>query len=782
MASPLDEGRIEPHSPLQLLNDLDAAVVDFDPATLRPLFVSDGAVALLGFPTREWIEDSEFWAKQVHPDDLGWTNACRRAETDQGRDHRMEYRMIAHDGREVWVRDHSRVIRDESGRSARVRGVLLEITEFKRVEAAVRKSEEWFRALNANSQDIVTVLTPDAVAVHQSAAAERVLGFMPEELVGRNMLEFIHSDDRAAVISALTGLAENPELPAVATFRFKHKQGGWRVLESVGRNRLDDLSVRGIVVTSRDITERVEAEAQLLDNEQRYRTVVSSLSEGVLLVDADARLHAINDAAAKIFGVEAATAIGKRMIDLPHQVFTLEGRPFLFEERPVVVALREGRPLHAVPARIRTAEGVERYVLINARPLFREGETSPHLAVCSLTDITEKRKLEEMLLQTQKMEAIGRLAGGIAHDFNNLLTAVSGYTDLLLQALDSGDPNRAHVEQIRGAGERAALLTRQLLAFGRRQHLDPQVLDIDEILRDLQSMLRRLISEQIALHIVPGPGANTVRADRGQLDQVVMNLAINARDAMPHGGALTISTHVLRLDGTENWLMLPATPGDHVVLRVQDEGHGMDRATLQNIFEPFFTTKPPGQGTGLGLASVYGYVQQSGGSLAVRSSVGEGTTIDIYLPLLARATDAAPAAALPAPPALERGAERVLVVEDEPMVRALVSHVLAAQGYDVRTASNGDEALALAEHADGELDLLISDVVMPGLNGVELARRLRSRWPGLKVLLISGYSDSRLFEGRAEGEEPAALLAKPFTPQELLANARNLLDRRVLPR
>ncbi len=759
---------------LELLNELDAVVVDCDPVTLRPLFVSAGAEALLGFPARDWVEDPGFWMARVHAEDRGWVLSYCRSEVDRGRSHRMEYRMIHRDGHTVWVRDHARVVCDASGQVVRVRALLVDISEFKRVEAALRKSEEWYRSLNENSQDIVTVLSPDVVALHQSPATERLLGFRPDELVGRNMMEFIHPDDQAGVISAMSDVIGSPDLTQTVKLRFRHKLGGWRVLESVGRNLLHDPAVCGIVVTSRDVSDRAEAESRLRDNEARYRTVVASLSEGVTLVDAEGRLMAINAAAARLFGVTPEQAVGRLVTEVPFQVLAEDGTLVEVSRRPVFLAMSEGRVVQDIPLRIRTQAGVERFVLVTARPLYHDGATTPHLAVSSLTDVTEKRKLEEMLLQTQKMEAIGRLAGGIAHDFNNLLTAVRGYSDLLLIALEPGDPHRAHVEQIRGAGERAALLTRQLLAFGRRQQLDPQVLDVGLVLRDLQSMLRRLISEQIELRVEPGTG--TVRADRGQLEQVVMNLAINAGDAMPDGGTLSISTHPVRLQGDESWLVLPATPGDYVSLRVQDTGHGMDHETMQKIFEPFFTTKPPGQGTGLGLASIYGYMQQSGGSLAVRSAPGEGATFDIYLPLTAPpvATAAPPPTFAPAAPV--RGAERVLIVEDEPMVRALVSHVLAGQGYDVRTASNGDEALALAEHEDGAVDLLISDVVMPGLNGVELARRLRARWPGLRVLMMSGYSDARLFEPGGDIVGASRLLAKPFTPQDLLARVRQLLD------
>jgi PAS domain S-box-containing protein len=771
--SGVDDAAALPAS-LELLNELDAVVVDCDPVTLRPLFVSTGAEALLGFPVRDWVEDPEFWMARVHAEDRDWVLSYCRSEVDRGRSHRMEYRMIHRDGHIVWVRDHARVVCDESGQVLRVRALLVDISEFKRVEAAIRKSEEWYRSLNENSQDIVTVLSPEVIALHQSPATERLLGFRPDELVGRNMMEFIHPDDQAGVIRAMSDVIGSPDLAQTVKLRFRHKQGGWRMLESVGRNLLHDPAVCGIVVTSRDVSDREEAESRLRDSETRYRTVVASLSEGVTLVDADGRVMAINDAAARLYGVDAEQAIGQLVTDLPHQVRAEDGTPVEISRRPVFRAMSEGRTVQNMPLRIRSADGVERHVLATARPLFREGASTPHLAVASLTDVTEQRKLEEMLLQTQKMEAIGRLAGGIAHDFNNLLTAVRGYSDLLLLALEPGDPHRAHVEQIRGAGERAALLTRQLLAFGRRQQLDPQVLDVGLVLRDLQSMLRRLISEQIELRIEPGSGA--VRADRGQLEQVVMNLAINARDAMPDGGTLSISTHQVRLQGDESWLVLPATPGDYVSLRVRDTGHGMDHETVQKIFEPFFTTKPPGQGTGLGLASIYGYMQQSGGSLAVVSAPGEGATFDIYLPLTAPpVAEAAPPLTF-APTAPVRGAERVLIVEDEPMVRALVSHVLAGQGYDVRTASNGDEALALAEHEGGTVDLLISDVVMPGLNGVELARRLRARWPGLQVLMMTGYSDTKLLEPGGGVADASHLLAKPFTPQDLLVRVRHLLD------
>ncbi|WP_447972004.1 ATP-binding protein [Nitrospira sp. Kam-Ns4a] len=384
-------------------------------------------------------------------------------------------------------------------------------------------------------------------------------------------------------------------------------------------------------------------------------------------------------------------------------------------------------------------------------------------------DVTERRRLEEQLRQSQKMEALGRLAGGVAHDFNNLLSVILGVTELMLRRLSPDDPLAARLARIRQAGERASSLTQQLLAFSRQQVLAPTILDVNAVIANLGEMLQRLIGEHITLGTSLGPGLWPVKADPGQIEQVIMNLTINARDAMPQGGRLNIVTRNVALAEPVLDASGPVPPGPYVLLTVSDTGHGMDSHTLARIFDPFFTTKERGKGTGLGLATVYGIVEQSRGAIRVSSTVGQGTTFEIYLP---RAEGPAEAVRPPLPAEGDfHGAGTVLLVEDEDPVRTIAQEILEAYGYQVLPAPNGEEALRICREHPGPIHLLLTDIVMPGMDGREVAARAAEARPGLRILYISGYTDGTFFL-----DEPGApFLAKPFAPQDLASKVHAVL-------
>jgi PAS domain S-box-containing protein len=382
------------------------------------------------------------------------------------------------------------------------------------------------------------------------------------------------------------------------------------------------------------------------------------------------------------------------------------------------------------------------------------------------------RRAEDQLRQSQKLEAIGRLAGGIAHDFNNLLSVILGYGDILLGDLKPGDPIRADVEAIRRSGQQAAALTRQLLAFSRQQVLSPRVLDLNEVVRSLEKMLRRLLGEDIELVARTTRESALIRADAGQLDQVVMNLAINARDAMPDGGKLTIETKNVILDEAYAKDHLGVTPGPHVMLAVSDTGVGMDRETQVRMFEPFFTTKEKGKGTGLGLSTVFGIVQQSGGNIWVYSEAGAGTAFKIFLPKAAEAEVSPPD---PAPPATLRGAETILLVEDQDEVRQVAHEILRRYGYHVLQARNAGEALLMCERHARTIHLLLTDVVMPQMSGRELAERLQPLRPDMRVLFMSGYTEDAILQ-HGILDSGIAYLQKPLVPEGLARRVREVLD------
>jgi signal transduction histidine kinase/ActR/RegA family two-component response regulator len=391
--------------------------------------------------------------------------------------------------------------------------------------------------------------------------------------------------------------------------------------------------------------------------------------------------------------------------------------------------------------------------------------------IATKQDVTKRKSMEAQLLQAAKMEAIGRLAGGVAHDFNNLLTIISGYGQLLRERLSPQD--LGHVEEILKASDRAAALTRQLLAFSRRQILAPQVLDLNSIVANLEKMLRRLIGEDIELTTVKQSALGRVKADPGQIEQVIINLAVNARDAMPQGGKLTIETANVKLDETYARSHAGITPGPHVMLAVSDTGLGMDPETLGSIFEPFFTTKEKGKGTGLGLATVYGIVKQSAGSIWVYSEPGQGTTCKIYLPCIEEPMPEAEPAKVRAE--LAKGSETILVVEDEEGVRSLVCETLKSKGYNVLDARGPSEALTIVEHYVEPIHMLLTDVVMPQMSGKELAKRLSTVRPGAKVLYMSGYTDDAIVR-HGVLEAGTSFLQKPFVPSILLRKVREVLD------
>jgi PAS domain S-box-containing protein len=530
----------------------------------------------------------------------------------------------------------------------------------------------------------------------------------------------------------------------------------------------DDLEERvraRVIDLQHEIQGREQAQAALRTSEEKYRSIVETTRDWILAVDRHGRPLYSNPAVERILGYAPQELMGRDVLQLIHP----DDRDRVLETFRHSVL--EGTGWARLAARVRHRDGTYRDLECASTPILDSDgrvvgiQGSGH-------DTTERRLLEEQLRQAQKMEAVGRLAGGIAHDFNNLLGVILGYSDLLLRK-DSDSPAAAKVEQIRKAGERAAGLTRQLLAFSRKQLLDLRVVDLNAILADTASILRRLIGEDVALEIHPAPELGRVRADLSQMEQVLMNLAVNARDAMPMGGRLTLRTANVDLDAAAVSALPGIAAGRYVTLTVSDTGVGMTGDVMSHLFEPFFTTKEPGKGTGLGLATVYGIVKQSGGCIYADSSEGVGTSFVIYLPQVPAAPEASLAGRPPAEPAA--GSETVLLVEDEASLRTLTSEILQASGYQVLEASSGPVALALAHAAELPVDVLLTDVVMPGMSGPELAERLRTIRPGIPVLYMSGYTDDAL--GRHGVLAPGILLLqKPFTAAKLTGRLREALS------
>jgi nitrogen-specific signal transduction histidine kinase len=392
----------------------------------------------------------------------------------------------------------------------------------------------------------------------------------------------------------------------------------------------------------------------------------------------------------------------------------------------------------------------------------------------TVQDITERRQLEDQLRQSQKMEAIGRLAGGIAHDLNNALTAIAGYAELALGELESGHAARGDVEEIRRAAERAGSVTRQLLAFSRKQLLEPRVFDLNETVAAIARMLSRLLGPEVRVQTRLADAVLPVLGDPGQIEQALINLAVNARDAMPSGGQLIVSTARETVDDDRARSYVPMSPGEYVVVRVADTGHGMSGDTKARIFEPFFTTKDVGKGTGLGLSMVYGTLKQCGGFIFMDSEVDRGTTFHLYFPAVAAATPA-PHAASAAQDKERRGHETLLIVEDEPSVRNLVASSLRQEGFHLLLAASAEEALSIVDTFEGPIDLLLTDAIMPGKSGIELAAFMTTRSPGLRIIIMSGYTEETL--SIPGGNGAVNLLQKPFTPRQLRQRIREALER-----
>ena len=502
--------------------------------------------------------------------------------------------------------------------------------------------------------------------------------------------------------------------------------------------------------------------------EDRLSSVLKSVPDVLFSMSRDgSQLHYISPAAAQVFGYEPEEVLADT--DAWYSRLSPEDTAIVRASQEQAVARRQSQ---TVEYRFRHRDESVRWIQTTFVPVGHGSGDVTRVDGIS-RDVTQQRRLEEQFRQAQKMEAVGMLAGGVAHDFNNLLTVIMSYSDLLLDDLESTDPRRADLEEIRKAAAGAAGLTRQLLAFSRQQVLEPQVLDLNAVVTGAGNMLQRLIGDDVGLVTVLAPDLGAVKADPGQLEQVIMNLAVNARDAMPEGGKITVETGNVDLDATYTAEHTPVSPGPYVLISVSDTGDGMDEETKRRIFEPFFTTKEKGKGTGLGLSTVYGIVKQTGGFIWVYSEPGHGTTFKIYLPRVDEQAEAEQRGT--ATPQSVHGTETVLLAEDAGSLRAVARQILQRNGYTVLEAADGKSALDEAAGHEGPIHLLITDVIMPEMSGRQLAERLKDRRPELKVLFVSGYADDAIVR-HGILEPGIAFLQKPFSPESLARKVREVLD------
>jgi two-component system cell cycle sensor histidine kinase/response regulator CckA len=634
-----------------------------------------------------------------------------------------------------------------------------------RIRRQLLEREELFQLISDNVADMIAVVDFEGHRLFNSMSYQKVLGYSLEELAESSAYEQIHPDDREHVKRS----AEDARLTGVGKtldYRFRHKDGSWLVLESTSSViRNEKGQPEKLVLVNRDVTRRKQAEEALSRSEADFRSVVEYAPYAIFRASVEGRLLQVNPALLKMLGYEDMEDLVDRR--LATDIFRHSG-----EYQRLTDLLIHAEEVKDVEAEWTRRAGTPITVRCSGRRVNHEDGTPAYFQVFA-EDVTEKLTLERQLRMAQKMEAIGRLSGGIAHDFNNLLGVIIGYAGVLKKVLGENDSRCEHALEIEKAGQRAASLTKQLLAFSRQQVLSPEILDLNALVSDLQRMLPRLLGEDIDISLELASDLRRVKADHTQIEQVILNLAINARDAMPSGGQLRIETANVDMDEAYTWDHPGSKAGNYVRLAVTDTGTGMDAGTLAHIFEPFFTTKELGKGTGLGLATVYGIVKQSNGYIWVDSAPGKGSAFQVYLP---QHLGAPAAEGLQAEPNQKiRGSERILLVEDSEPLRKLGQRLLENGGFRVLSAGSGEEALDLAgQHAE-DFDLLLTDVIMPGINGRTLAERLLSRHPGMKVLYMSGYTDSHI-AGHGVLDPGLHLLHKPFTENVLLKKVREVLD------
>jgi two-component system cell cycle sensor histidine kinase/response regulator CckA len=632
-------------------------------------------------------------------------------------------------------------------------------SRLKQAQAELRVREQRFRALVENAFDATVLMNAEGMILWASNSCLRVLGLDGQQLLGSNGFDLLNGDNPSLARRVWEDMLANPgEAVQIA---FRHQNGTWREIEGVGANWLAEPAVAAMVFNLRDVTERRRTEEKL----RKLSRAVEQAADVVVITDREGKIEYVNPAFELLTGYVRDEAVGQN----PRLLKSGMQDTRFYEE--LWQTILRGEVYRGVLVN-RKKSGELYYAEKTITPVRDPAGHITHF-ISNDRDITERRKLEEELVQVQKMDAIGQLAGGVAHDFNNLLMVISSYAELMLDAAPVGTPLRHYGEEILKAARRATGLTRQLLSFSRKQVQVLRVLDLNSVLQEICRTLPRLIGEDIQLGLQLGQGLWPIKADPVQLEQIVMNLATNSRDALPNGGQLSIETRNLELDEAYCHSHPDAIPGDYVLLRVSDNGTGIDPAVLPRIFEPFFTTKEKGKGTGLGLATIYGIVKQSGGHISVRSEPGAGAQFSIFLPRAA-ATAEGPEAA-PRSPEQLRGRETLLLVEDEDAVRESERECLEQQGYTVLAAADGLAALELAAGCGREIQLLVTDVVMPKMSGSELGQRLLAQRPGLKVLYVSGYTETTVLQ-HGLADLGSCFLQKPFTLKALAAKIREVLE------
>jgi len=667
------------------------------------------------------------------------------------------------DGHVAWVSTTKLPMRDSAGKIVGIMGISRDITERKMADEALRRSREEFKDLFDNAPVGFHEVDAEGRLVRINNTELKMLGYTADELLGQFVWKISAEEEtsRRAALAKLGG-----ELPPPQGFErvFRRKDGSaFPVLIMDRILKREDGAILGIRAAVQDITEDKQAQEALRESQERFSTAFEHAPMGMALVSLDGRWLQVNRALCDLLGYSEAELLARTFQDITHP----EDLEASLENKRKLLAggIRschlEKRYLHARGSPVTT--------LLNVS-LVRDSQGRPRHFIAQIQDLTEHKRLEAQLFQSQKMETVGRLAGGIAHEFNSLMTAIIGQSELLLGDLPAEGPLVTSATEIRQAAGQAARLTQQLLAYGRRQVLQPEILDLNHVLAGMDDILPRLMGTDVAVRIIPAAAPKAVKADAGQIEQVILNMAMNAREAMPHGGELVLATSSVTIHQENLGLGPELRPGDYVMLAITDTGTGMTEEVKKRVFEPFFTTKGVGKGAGLGLATCHGIIKQSGGHINVHSKPGAGTTFQIFLPQVE------PSARIPIQGTvaneLPRGTETILLAEDDSALREMAAALLRRLGYTVLVAAGGMEK----QRDAGHIDLLFTDVVMPHLSAKDMAARGRAFYPHTKILFASTSSGDAIFD-QSVLNQGMAHLQKPFTPSALARKVRDVLDK-----
>jgi two-component system cell cycle sensor histidine kinase/response regulator CckA len=643
-----------------------------------------------------------------------------------------------------------------------------DISDRYRSEEAAWERERYVRTVLNHTLDIVSVVDEQWRRLFVTPVVTAVLGYSMEEWLSLHPSSFIHPEDRAAVMHESERLSARECRTARREARIRHKNGDYLHMDLFAVDLRDDPVSGGFLIVYRDVSERKRIETALRESRQVLEDAQTVAKIGSWVSNEQTGALEWSAETYRIFGIDPGETMSlDRFFGMIHpddleevkRAGTDPDNPYNMVHRIV----RPDRTIRFVHERARAEYDA------NGRRLRMVG---------TVQDVTEQKRTEDELRHAQKMEAVGRLAGGVAHDFNNLLALILAQCEWIQRELGAEHPLQQELHEIAGASQRGATLTRQLLAFSRRQWSAARVLRLDSVVVETERMLRRLLGEHLVIDVELRSGGAAVLADRGQLEQVLINLAVNARDAMPRGGRLFIATQTIDVETVRRLPTGELAPGRYVVLSVRDEGHGIDEHTMNRLFEPFFTTKPIGEGTGLGLSAVFGIVQQAGGGVSVETTLNRGTTFQVLLPCVGKVTSAE--VERERHDEIPRGTETILVVEDDASLRSVISRILGSLGYKVLVAGSGDEALTVSHASHRPIHAVLADLLMPGYDGRTAVLKLRDRRPELKAMYMSGYAEPEVFT-RADGAvgdvDDAPILSKPFTARELATTLRNLLDR-----